>query len=94
MPALPATAWLVLAPDWICDVLCSSTASGDRAEKLPIYAEHGVAHAWLIDPDLRTLEAFENREGKWLLLTTLKDQDQVSLVTGDPASRPAQNTLP
>jgi hypothetical protein len=79
MPSLPATAWFELAPDWVCEVLSPSTASVDRAEKLPIYAEHGVAHAWLIDPDLRTLEAFENRGGKWLLLTTLKDQDQVSL---------------
>jgi Uma2 family endonuclease len=79
MPSLPATAWLEIAPDWICEVLSPSTASGDRAEKLPIYAEHGVSHAWLIDPDLRTLESFEIREGRWLLLTTLTDRDQVSL---------------
>jgi len=32
-----------------------------------------VRHAWLVDPDLRTLEVFENREGKWLLLIALDD---------------------
>jgi Uma2 family endonuclease len=79
LPCLPDTAWFELAPDWISEVLSPGTASQDRAEKLPIYAAHGVAHVWLIDPLLRTLEAFENREGKWLLLATLKDAESVSL---------------
>jgi len=79
MPRLPETAWFDLAPDWVGEVLSPGTASQDRAEKLPIYAEHGISHAWLIDPLLRILEAFENREGKWLLLVTLKDADPVSL---------------
>lgn len=79
LPCLPDTAWFELAPDWISEVLSPGTASQDRAEKLPIYAAPGVAHVWLIDPLLRTLEAFENREGKWLLLATLKDAESVSL---------------
>jgi Uma2 family endonuclease len=79
MPSLPETAWFELAPDWVCEVLSPSTASQDRAEKLPIYGEHGISHVWLVDPFLRTLEAFENREGKWLLLATLKDTAPVSL---------------
>ncbi len=79
MPGLPETAWFELAPDWICEVLSPGTAADDRAEKLPIYAEYGVAHVWLIDPQPRTLEAFENNAGKWLLLTTLNDRDRVSL---------------
>lgn len=86
MSSLPETAWFDLAPDWICEVLSPGTASGDRAEKLPIYAEHGVSHAWLIDPLLRTLEVFENRGGKWLLLATLKDVGPVSLPPFDAIS--------
>jgi Uma2 family endonuclease len=86
MPRLPETAWLELAPDWICEVLSPATASTDRAEKLPIYAEHGVTHAWLIDPLLRTLEAFENSSGRWLLLTTLKDRESVSIPPFDAIS--------
>jgi Uma2 family endonuclease len=66
LPTLPEAAWFELTPDWICEVLSPSTARTDRAEKLPIYAAAGVHHAWLIDPDLRTLEAFENLEGRWL----------------------------
>jgi len=79
MPSLPETAWFELPPDWVCEILSPGTAADDRAEKLPIYAEHGVVHVWLIDPRLRTLEAFENNGGKWRLLTILNGQDRVSL---------------
>ncbi|MDP2811069.1 MAG: Uma2 family endonuclease, partial [Rhodocyclaceae bacterium] len=78
MPKLPETAWFELAPDWVCEILSPSTAKVDRAEKLPLYAAQGVRHAWLVDPDLRTLEVFENREGKWLLLTVLENDATVS----------------
>ena len=78
MPKLPDAAWFELAPDWICEILSPSTAKVDRAEKLPLYAYNGVAHCWLVDPDLKTLEVFENRDGKWLLLTVLENDASVS----------------
>ncbi|MBI4755517.1 MAG: Uma2 family endonuclease [Betaproteobacteria bacterium] len=78
MPRLPETAWFELPPDWVCEILSPSTAKVDRAEKLPIYAAHGVRHAWLVDPDLRTLEVFENHDGRWLLLTVLENDAAVS----------------
>lgn len=43
------------------------------------WARWGVGHVWLIDPDLRTLEAYENQSGRWVLLATLKDDDAVRL---------------
>ncbi|PIX98371.1 MAG: hypothetical protein CO126_00275 [Hydrogenophilales bacterium CG_4_9_14_3_um_filter_63_34] len=86
MPRLPETAWFDLAPDWLCEILSPSTARIDRVEKLPIYARWGVKHVWLVDPDLRTLEAYENVDGRWLLITILKDGDAVSLVPFDAIS--------
>ena len=83
MPKLPDTAWFEIAPDWLCEVLSPSTARTDRVEKLPIYAQAGVVHVWLVDPDLRTLEVFENRDGHWLLLATFKDDDRVSIAPFD-----------
>jgi Uma2 family endonuclease len=78
MPALPATAWFELAPYWVCEVLSPSTARSDRAEKMPLYAQAGVAHLWLIDPDIQTLEVYARREdGHWLLLDTLQASDEV-----------------
>lgn len=56
MPELPETAYFALAPDWICEVLSKSTETVDRSEKLPLYAAHGVAHVWLLDPIAKTLE--------------------------------------
>jgi Uma2 family endonuclease len=79
LPTLPETAWFELAPDWVCEVLSPGTARLDRVEKLPAYAAAGVAHAWLIDPILRTLETFALQEGKWLLLETLGANDRVCL---------------
>lgn len=79
LPQLPDTAWFGIAPDWLAEILSPATARFDRAEKLPLYARWGVGHVWLIDPDLRTLEAYENQSGRWVLLATLKDDDAVRL---------------
>ena len=79
MPVLPATAWFERAPDWVCEVLSPATARTDRVDKLPIYAIHNVRHVWLVDPDLRTLEAYENHGGQWLLLKALEHDNPVKL---------------
>ena len=67
-----------LAPDWVCEVLSASTRRLDLHEKRPVYAREGIGHLWLIDPVDRTLEAFELREGQWLLIASAKD-DPVSI---------------
>ena len=47
-------------------VLSRSTESLDRAETLPLYAEQGVEHVWLLDPIAKTLEARAYPEsGRW-----------------------------
>ncbi|MFM8330523.1 MAG: Uma2 family endonuclease [Candidatus Methylumidiphilus sp.] len=79
MPRLPETAWFATVPDWACEILSPSTARIDRAEKMPWYARWGVPHLWLVDPALQTLEAYENRQGQWLLLQTLEGQAPAAL---------------
>jgi Uma2 family endonuclease len=51
----------------VCEVLSPSTAQFDRAKKLRVYAEHGVTHAWIVDPILRTLEVLRLETGRWTL---------------------------
>jgi Uma2 family endonuclease len=58
MPHVPESAAFEIAPDWVAEILSPSTEAVDRADKLPIYAREKVAHVWLIDPRLQTLEAF------------------------------------
>lgn len=77
MPVLPNAPFLTLPPDWVCEALSASTAKVDKTEKLPIYAEHRVAHAWLIDAALRTLEVLRLENGRWSILATYHDDAKV-----------------
>ena len=79
MPEYPGTAYVTLAPDWVCEVLSASTRKVDLLEKRPLYAREGVGHLWLVEPTDRTLEAFELREGHWVLIASAKDDEPVSI---------------
>lgn len=74
-------AGIPLAPDWVCEVLSPSTASVDRAKKLPIYWREGVGHAWLIDPTAHTLEVFRRHDLGWLLVAS---HEGASVVHAEP----------
>jgi Uma2 family endonuclease len=77
LPVLPDAAFISLAPDWVCEVLSPSTASLDRLRKLRIYAREGVAHTWLLDPILRTLEILGLENGRWTIVSTVGGQEVV-----------------
>ena len=79
MPDFPETAFVTLAPDWVCEVLSRSTRNLDRHGKRPVYAREGVGHLWFIDPEARDLEAFELRDGEWVLIATARNDDPVSI---------------
>jgi Uma2 family endonuclease len=46
------------APDWLAEVLSPSTASYDRAVKIPVYERAGVPEVWLIDPKRHTVAIY------------------------------------
>lgn len=75
LPTLPDTAWLELAPDWACEVLSPSTARKDRILKMPIYRTEGVEWFWIVDPEHKTLEAYQSSGGHWILLGAWGDDD-------------------
>ena len=77
MPTIPRDHRFEVVPDWVCEILSPSTAQKDRTLKLPLYARYGVAYAWLVDPLARTLEAFELRDGRWVLLGAIREDDPV-----------------
>ena len=79
MPDYPETAYVTLAPNWVCEVLSASTRKIDLHGKRPVYAREGVTHLWLVDPVDRTLEAFELHDGRWLLIASAKDDDPISI---------------
>jgi Uma2 family endonuclease len=77
MPELPETAYFELAPDWVCEVLSTGTQSLDRAEKMPLYAEHEIGHAWLVDPLAKMLEVYRLESAHWLQLGTWRGNTSV-----------------
>ena len=79
MPDYPDTAYFTLAPDWVCEVLSTSTRRLDLHVKRPVYARENVRYLWLVDPIGRTLEAFDLREGQWVLLGSAKRDDPVCI---------------
>ncbi len=94
MPEYPDAAYCTIAPDWVCEVLSPSTRQLDQGGKRDLYAREGVRHLWFVDPDARTLEAFELREGHWLLLATLIDDVPVSLPPFDAITFPLDALWP
>ena len=63
-------AFATTPPAWVCEVLSPSTARKDRDLKLPRYGEHGVLHAWLVDPGARRVEVYARVDDRRSLVTT------------------------
>lgn len=76
MPEIPDVSFFTLAPDWVCEVLSPSTEQLDRADKLPLFAEHRVQHAWLLSPTARTLEVFALDGHTFRLLGVFKNDER------------------
>lgn len=77
MPELPETAFLTLAPDWLCEALSPSTAKLDRTKKLPLYARVRVPHVWLVDAEQKTLEVFRLDGATYRLVATCADDANI-----------------
>jgi Uma2 family endonuclease len=92
LPSVPAQAYLTLAPDWICEVLSTSTEAIDRGKKLRIYAREGVAHAWLVEPLAHTLEVLSLEAGRWTHVGTCEGETKVRAAPFD-AIEPELGTL-
>ncbi len=88
LPVLPDAAYFTLAPDWVCEVLSPSTRIIDLGPKRDIYAREGVPHLWLVDPDARSLQAFELHAGRWELLGSAEGNDPISLPPFEAISFP------
>lgn len=83
LPKMPETAYFDVPPDWVCEVLSRATKSYDVTDKRDIYGAYGVSHIWFLDPDAKTLEAFANQDGNWVLIAALRDDDPVSVAPFD-----------
>lgn len=75
LPVVPEK--FTVVPDWICEIASPSTEKLDRGRKLPLYAAAGVAHAWMVHPQLRMLEVLRLHAGQWLSVGVYIDDEKV-----------------
>ena len=75
--AIVAERGVEAAPDLLVEVLSLGTARRDRVRKLNAYARHGVRQYWLVDPEAKTLEAFELVEGAYRLAAAVGEVDEL-----------------
>jgi Uma2 family endonuclease len=59
-------AFFDVIPSRVCEVLSPSTTRLDRGRKADIFASLGVEHLWLVDPDVRHIEAIALCGAEWL----------------------------
>ena len=83
MPTMPETAFIEVAPDWVCEVVSPSTEQYDRGAKRRIYGQVGVGHMWLLNPISRHLEVWVNRDDDLVFQELIEDGEDVS---ADPFS--------
>lgn len=83
---LPEDHKFTVMPDWICEVLSPTTRKKDLELKFPEYALAGIPHLWHIDPDAKTLAAYQLQSGSWQQIANLKDNDAVCVPPFDAIS--------
>lgn len=84
MPDLPEKAYFEVPPDWVSEILSPSTMRIDRADKLQIYAQYGVGHAWYANPLAYTLEGMKLVEGHYQITSIFKDLETVTAPPFEP----------
>ena len=70
-----------VVPDWVSEILSDETIRLDKVKKMPIYAQHGVAYLWLIDPQYKSLGLLRtyklaSESGRWIWLDGYFDEDK------------------
>jgi Uma2 family endonuclease len=57
-------------------VASPSNRRRDFVHKADLYLRVGIPHYWIVDPDERTLQAFERQAGAWVRLGAWTDGDR------------------
>lgn len=69
-PERPAGFPLRAAPDWVCEILSTSTARNDLVKKHRTLHAHGVAHYWIVDPEHETLTVHRHHADGYVTVMT------------------------
>ncbi|HEX6160507.1 MAG TPA: Uma2 family endonuclease [Thermoanaerobaculia bacterium] len=75
VPEYPDAGGCEIAPDWACEVISPGSARIDRVRKLPLYAHYGIVYTWLVDPVLRTIEAYRLEGSHYSLIGAYEGEE-------------------
>ncbi|QJD86948.1 Uma2 family endonuclease [Cohnella herbarum] len=68
-------------PDLVVEILSKSTGRRDKTIKKALYEKFGVKEYWLTDPVFRIVEQFVLADGRYMLASTLTEQDKLTSLT-------------
>ena len=54
------------APDLTVEIFSPGSARNDRREKFRLYEKHGVREYWMVDPDEKLLEIWQQQDGRFV----------------------------
>ena len=69
------------APDLIAEVVSEGNRRHDEVRKRRLYARHGVAEYWVIDPALETVKVYRKPEGGYERVAECAAETDDSLTT-------------
>lgn len=78
----------------MAEILSPSTIQTDRRTKLQLYARHGLPHYWIVDPDVRSIEAYEPTEGAYRVTTRAAGDEPFSVPPFDDLTITAATLWP
>ena len=61
------------APDLVIEIVSPSHARRDRVHKLALYAEHGVAEYWIVDPEDKVFQFMTLVDGSFQIAVPVGD---------------------
>jgi Uma2 family endonuclease len=88
MPVVPRGRPVLVAPDWVCEVISPGTEVFDRGTKAPWYAAAGVSWLWFVDPEEQLLEVHQNDAGTFRQLRRWQGNVEVTAPPFEPVSWP------
>ncbi|WP_294157710.1 Uma2 family endonuclease [uncultured Selenomonas sp.] len=80
------------APEFVAEVLSHATVARDRGVKMRHYAAVGVKEYWLVSPTAKTVEIYDNKNGRFEFRDAYVDYEDWELEHMDEEDRSAMPT--
>jgi len=56
---------IIAAPDLVVEIISESTEKVDKVQKKALYEKYGVKEYWIVDPEQKSIERFNLKEGRF-----------------------------